>query len=134
MPLPEADYATALAKAKAEIAALRAERANLDIRISGLEQTVRALGALLDEPVAAPALGLTAGIKAALKAVEGSGLYPTTVRTRLLEAGVVLPGKNPMASVHAVLKRLAADGYAEAQVIDGKRAYFWMSDNPKRRT
>jgi hypothetical protein len=132
MKIPEADYASALAKAKAEITELRTERARLDTRIAGLEHTVRALGALLNEPAAMPRLGLTAGIKAALKDVEGSGLYPTTVRTRLLEAGVVLPARNPMASVHAVLKRLAADGYAEAQVIDGKRAYFWVADRPKR--
>jgi hypothetical protein len=133
MPSQQTSYAATLADAQAELAALRADRAALDNRIRNLEQTIRSLGSLLGQETPEPRVGLTAGIKHALKLVEGSGLYPTTVKARLQQAGVPLPANNPMASIHTVLKRLAADGYAEARIIDGKRAYFWVSDKPRGR-
>src|SRR5262245_55390309 len=124
------NYSASLEKARAELEALKSQRTVIDGRIARLETTVRALAALLNQPIEQPVVGLTQGIRNELRRIEGNGLYPTTVRARLREAGVPLPLKNPMASIHTVLKRLAADGYIEARFVNGKRAYFWVSDTP----
>jgi hypothetical protein len=90
---------------------------------------------MVEQPKLDPAKGITEGVKAALRLVAPSGLFPTTVRMKLEEAGFDFSKQaNPMASIHALLKRLEAQGYVQmGHLKDTKNAYFWVSDKPRKR-
>jgi|SRR5579862_4857682 len=126
----DGQYSITLEKAKRDLSKLRIERFQLENRISRLEQTVYSLSVLLNEPKIGPEMGLTEGIKALLRSIYPNNLYPLTVRLRLEQAGFTFTGKNPMASIHTVLKRLR-DQELLKTVIDkptGRIAFGWNAD------
>lgn len=122
-------YASVLQKARNDLASAKAELFKLEARIASLQRTVLALASLVERPDIDPAAGLTEGIKGVLEAVAPSGLYPTTIRLKLEEAGFDFStSRNPLAAIHSVLKRLTKQGYIEPS-IDGdeaKIAYYWQ--------
>lgn len=100
-----------------------------EAKVARLQRTVLALSSLVEQPTIDPALGLTESIKAVLRSVAPGGLFPTTIRIKLEEAGFDFSSsKNPMASIHAILKRLVDKGVVEigTKNKDGKPAYHWM--------
>lgn len=120
-------YTATLEQARRELAHLKSERFRIDARINHLENVIHGLSVLIEEPELRPTMGLTEGIKTALKLIFPNGNYPTSVRARLEEAGFKFPGKNPMASIHTVLKRLEKKGLIRSELDreNGKIAYFW---------
>lgn len=135
-------------EAARELQSLVRERAQLDRKIIGLEQTIKGLDAVCNtsadtliekremEPLPLPpefegllALGLTDAIR---KLFQNSGillLTPTGIRDQLVMYGYELPKDNPLAAIHAVLRRLDNNGeIAERSVADGTRGYRWLSD------
>lgn len=122
-------YAEALQHARDELARVRTERLKIDKRIARLELFIKSVSSLLDEPAAIdPKMGLTEGIKAFLQSVApGGGMRPTTLRVKLQDAGFQLTGNNPLASIHAVCKRLVKQGVVQRSVIRGQASYFWIT-------
>ena len=103
----------------------------VESRIERLEQTVIALTSLVEQPAALdPAKGVTEGVKAALRLVAPRGLYPPTLRMQLENAGFHFANqKNPIASIHAVLKRLVNQGSVRSGQTAGQIAYYWHSND-----
>lgn len=96
-------------------------------RVARLQRTVLALASLVERPAVDPAAGLTEGIKGILNLVSPAGLYAPTLRIKLEEAGFDFSkSKNPLAAIHAVLKRLIKAGIVKSRTEpNGKTAYFW---------
>lgn len=133
--------------AQKELEGLLQQRSALDSKIVGLEQTIKGLDAVCGtdtdpilekrglDPVPLPpelqelsSLGLTDAIR---KLFECSGivyLTPTGVRDQLVMYGYELPKENPLAAIHAVLRRLKTNKeITEAAGVSEKHAYRWMS-------
>ncbi|HXG90671.1 MAG TPA: hypothetical protein VNJ02_20320 [Vicinamibacterales bacterium] len=126
-------YAAALEAARRELASKKTDLLRLEAEVLRLQRTVSALSALVDQPKLDVKSGLTEAVKTALQMVSPAGQYPTTVRLKLEEAGFSFADMaNPMASVHSILKRLEAQGFARTSQIDGKAAYFWEADAPPK--
>lgn len=107
-------YKTQLKEAKMKLDALYQRRQNLEIAIAKQQQRVSALALLAeeaDETFEKMALGLTSACRAAFRAAGSRGLKPTDVRDSLKRMGFAMKQySNPMASIHAVIKRLDKKG------------------------
>jgi hypothetical protein len=127
---PASQYATALRQFEEELAEVNVQRFQLENTALRLEAMIANLKALMNVPVIDPKARLTDSLKTVLRIVYPNGLYPRTARRELEKAGYKLSGTNPMASIHAVLKRLVQQGLVAARTMEktGKVAYFWNSD------
>lgn len=123
-------YAELLEKARTDLVQAKAEKFALEHRIGRLERTVMALTSLVVDPKIDPAMGITEAIKAALRLAFPRSVYPTALRRALEDAGFDFSNqKNPMASIHSILKRLQKQGHIESQTSgDGRTTWSWISD------
>ena len=133
-----ADFKGALDQARAELAKLRRERQQLDVKIAKMEQLVGALNTVhADDDDAVEMTGITDAIRAVLKNSRVV-LTPTEIRDQLKAAGfdfVDRYGSNLIQSVHVVLKRLVkSDEVMEIEPgRSGDKGYWWtMNGTPKR--
>jgi len=117
-----------------ELAKLYEKRQNLDIGIAKQQQRVSALALLANEAnetFGKMALGLTAACRAAFRAAGPQGLMPTELRDSLKRMGfAVHKYNNPMASIHAVIRRLEEKGEIRNRILDrhegvDKSVYQW---------
>jgi hypothetical protein len=132
--MADINYAEVLEKAKAELAVLKTQGFEIAAKIARLERTVMALTSLVEQPALDPAKGITDGIKTALRLVAPAGMFPTTLRLKLEQHGFDFSQQSsPLATIHAVLKRLSAKGYIASFKTEGRIAYRWVSDTPHMR-
>jgi hypothetical protein len=107
-------YKTQLKEAQVELANLYGKRQSVDMKIAKQQQRVSALALLADdvnETFEKMAMGLTASCRAAFRAAGPQGLKPTELRDSLKRMGFgVEKYSNPMASIHAVIRRLEEKG------------------------
>jgi hypothetical protein len=123
-----------LKEAQMELAKMYEKRQRLDIGIAKQQQRVSALALLadeVDETFEKMALGLTAACRAAFRAAGPQGLMPTELRDSLKKMGFAVDKySNPMASIHAVIRRLEDKGeirnriHEKQEGID-KSVYQW---------
>jgi hypothetical protein len=108
-----------IAKAKRAKLAQQIEQAEKDM--ASLERTISGLCEVLgvDNEVER---GLTEAIRFLFRINPGQILRPTDVREKLEEQGIRVTGKNPMANIHATLKRIPEE-VEEAQLPDGSKGY-----------
>lgn len=126
LPKRHKDYASLLEKARRDRAAVGAESVKLDRRMKQLDSLIMALRSLVESPAIDPAKGLTEGIKTALQLALPNGLFPMTLRATLEQSGFDFSKQvNPMASIHAILKRMMAKDMIHAtDKGDGKGAFY----------
>jgi len=119
------DYRRALEAAPDEHERLKAEREQIETRLAQLRQTIGALAPLCELPRQED-LGLTDACRSVLRARFGA-LTPVQVKDDLATMGLDLSSySNPLASIHAVLKRLAAAGEViRLKTRDRKTVYAW---------
>jgi hypothetical protein len=132
-------YKQALFALRVEIAALTKEREGLDARrieieqrLAQLDQTEKGLILLSGEKVdikpsdlseMVKGLGLADACRAALRARDRF-LTPISLRATLEFVGYDFGNQaNPLASIHAILKRFVESGEAEALEVEGKVGY-----------
>ena len=83
-----------------------------------------------------PKLGITEAVKMALRETDGI-LSPKEIKDRVLRISPAVAGhKNPMASIHAVLRRLvdADEVFMAVYEETGRTVYGWVGDNMDRQT
>lgn len=124
--------------ARADIATLEIQREAIDKRIEQLKRSILALEPLAEEDgrlrglgvesfiTEIDALGITDSCREILHS-SARALTPLEVRDALAARGIDLTKhKNAMASVHAILKRLKAQGQVRILTSkDGGTAYKW---------
>jgi hypothetical protein len=129
-----------LTSALSELEALQQRKAEIERKIEAVTKSIKLL-----EPVYAQErynrlmgldvmraeiedVGMTEAVLRVLMA-SAEGLYPTQVRDSLVENGFEIRSSNPMATVHTVLKRLAAkpDGSVVAEEVSGKIWYKYIA-------
>jgi len=120
-----AQYRRALEAAIEEYERLKAEREAIETRLAQLRQTIGALGPLCKLPQR-DLPGLTDACRSVLRAKMG-GLTPVEVKAGLETLGLDLSNySNPLASIHAVLKRLVKAGEAmKLKTRQKKTIYAW---------
>jgi hypothetical protein len=123
------DYRRALEAAIKEYDQLKAQRDAIETRLAQLRLIISNLGELCDLPGErrqSSGLGLTDACRSALRASLG-GLTAAQVRERLASLGIDSNQySNLLASIHIVLKRLAAAGEIWTyKAKDGKQVYAW---------
>lgn len=139
------DFNKMRSEAKKEMQSLIQERATLDRKIVGLEQTIKGLDAVCGtdtdpalekrslDPLPLPpelegllSLGLTDAVR---KLFQNSGvmlLTPVSVRDQLAMYGYELAQDNPVAAIHAVFRRLEENlEINQAATEDDKKGYRW---------
>jgi hypothetical protein len=134
MTMEMIDYALVLEQAKVDLLQQQGklgeclrEQESLEARILGLRQTVVALSKMLGQQFdEEEALGLTDAIRDAFRASIGRSVTALEVRGILEDLGYdISKYGNFMASIHSVLKRLAAKGEIReaGRREDGKVVY-----------
>jgi hypothetical protein len=143
-PPVDPTYRTAFETAKADLFRCREElgeiidrKADLEIRIARLRETVIALGRMFGEEFdEADALGLTDAIRQAFMAQQNTQLTAQNVRDRLDFMGFSLDKYgNALASIHTVIKRLLEKNEIEEvpPTREGEKvAYTWKRLRPIR--
>jgi hypothetical protein len=133
------DYSAILMQAFEEYAGLLQERQNLDLELAKKRQFIKAtLNMLSDEQRECfnsifedigGELGLTDAIRKALQTEPKKSFTASDVRDKLKQSGFDFSSykANPLASIHAVLKRLKPDE-VEATEIDGVAAWRWVGE------
>lgn len=129
---------------------VRATIADLDDEIYKLRQGIFGLCALIEsqseydeikkkhpevfEDLVDPRLGITDAVRQALKA-KGEFMPPTEVRDAVVRLSSVLDShKNPLGSIHTVLKRLVDSNEVTTVIADdGKTMYGWTGDEQGRK-
>src|ERR1700751_2336936 len=121
-----------------ELIKLVEQREEIDLKIAKLHQFTRATANMLPDDndrlglmfelnqLVGDAEGLTDAIRTALKASDGKALTAVEVRDGLLACGFDFSGytPNPLAGVHAVLKRMKPEE-VEVVTVEGVAAYRW---------
>lgn len=115
---------------------LESELEAVDSKILKLQWAVRGVGNLcnanpeteyphLFPESASPDIGFTDAIREVLQTEPGEEFFtPVNVRTVLEHRGFDLKKyKNPLASIHTILKRLEKSGQARTRVMEGKVRY-----------
>ncbi len=118
-------YRQTLEAAIEEYERLKQEREAIETRLAQLRQTIGALGPLCKLP-RRDVPGLTDACRSVLRAKLG-GLMPLEVKAGLETMGLDLSTySNPLASIHAVLKRLAKAGEVlKLKNRQKKTLYVW---------
>jgi hypothetical protein len=114
---------------QSELSRFEQERANLDLKIDFLRAIVRGLEGLSGEEIKKLEplndFGLTDACREVLKS-DFNFMGAMEVRDALVERGFVLDHyKNPLASIHITLRRLAESGELESKSEQGKTLYRW---------
>lgn len=124
--MAEENYRRALTAAIGEYERLSKERAEIDVRIAQLLQTIGSLSRLLCKLRPTVELGLTEACRMALKAA-GTPLTASEVRLRLEAMGYDTSHySNPLGSIHVVLRRLCRSGEARfVPTKSDKPSYAW---------
>ena len=128
-----------LDSARAELEKLLDQRSEIDRKLDAVQDAIKLLeplygrdtelkapGITLAEALAQDDLGITAAVEQALTSNAYQSFYPTQVRDLLRENGFDLKGDNPMATIHTILKRLAAKPDSNIVGVDdgaGKTMY-----------
>lgn len=134
------DYKSILQQAFAEFGEMIGQRQELDFEIAKKKQFIRAtVNMLADEDKATyyeaierlsgTALGLTDAIRKVLQREPKKSFTATDVRDKLKKANFDFSSykTNPLASIHAVLKRLKAEEVEETD-NDGVAAWRWVGE------
>jgi YD repeat-containing protein len=103
-----------LFSAKAELEAIRKQRAELDAKAKALEEAIAILERVYHQMPSIDTTGLTAETGLTVRVFQvleqnaGKEFTPTEIRDLLVTSGFSLEGRsNPMAEIHTTLKRLA---------------------------
>jgi len=126
--MPKQAFADTLKRTREELDVLRRRRADLDERISKLEQVEFALSGVIEPESQTPDLSsITTVVRRVLKFAR-QPLTPTAVRDEMVAIGFdPRPYRQFLAAVHVILKRLAKKGQVfEFSFADGKR-YWWTT-------
>lgn len=144
------NYKAILNQALAEYAELDEKRRKLDAEMKRKYQFIVVTLNLLDDAdkadfenriknVRSQVEGLSAAVRRILKDSPGKWYTATSMRDELVESGFDFTGytSNPLASVHAVMKRLKPDEFTTG-LVDGVMAWRWFEteqvpDAPHRR-
>jgi hypothetical protein len=138
------DYKSLLEQALAEYGQMVLDRQLMDLEIAKKKQFIKAtmnmlpdedraaLDAALDKLSGEP-LGLTDAIRKVLQREPKKPFTATAVRDKLKKANFDFSSykTNPLASIHAVLKRLKPEE-VETTDIDGVTAWRWIGPRPVR--
>lgn len=120
---------------------LTIERADLDVRILQLKKMVVALAPLIDRQPAyledfmrnIEEAGITQNCREVLRGTNNA-LTPVEVRNQLESIGHKFRTRNPLALIHAVLKRLVENGEVSKKTTEeGDVAYQWILRFPRFR-
>lgn len=146
MSMVDVNYKTMLEQSFDDFTRLIKEREELELKIAKLHQFMKATANMLSDEdrvvfiatvdqLAGDAVGLTNTVRNALKAAAPNWLTAPDVRDQLLTSGFDFSGytSNPLASIHAVLKRLKPSD-VETTSIEGVAAYRWVSRFPRSHT
>jgi hypothetical protein len=103
------DYAGFLKKANARMEKLLEQKAEIDKEIGALELAILGFAPMANQPIPwrNPHVGLTETIVAIFKSSPNRIYAPPVVRDELLRRKVPLKQKNPLATIHQILARLA---------------------------
>lgn len=136
------DYVTLLNAAFKDYATLITERGELDLKLAQREQFIRATVNMLPEDerpgwefaldaLGGESVGLSQAIRNVLQSAPQEFHTATEVRKALERINFNFEGytTNPLASVHAALKRLKPDE-AKMEKIDGVMAWRWVGPSP----
>ena len=128
------DYVAWLKTAEDRLEVLYEQKANIEAEISALEDGIQGFSPLLQRPYNKQWLGQDVGITDAVREVfkaEPNRLFaPTEIKQLLLDRGVDLSQKNPMATIHQILARLVQKGTVKISVYEnGRNRYQWVPES-----
>lgn len=122
-----------LENAKAERKTLLRQRAEIDRKLQAVESSIKLLEPVYGAPTPMPDVpvssGMTETIREVMTRTPGKLWSPTEMRDYLLKVGFDLAGQtNPLASIHTVLKRIAASGDRNFSSVDTDKGTLYKFD------
>lgn len=121
------DYQSWLKQAQDRLEELYEKRAAIDEEIAALQRGIEGFAPLVQEsaPWRYEVVGITESVTQVLKESPNTLFRPTDIRDALVDKGVALTQRNPMATIHQTISRLVARGVIDPQELDGRTLYFY---------
>jgi uncharacterized protein (DUF2461 family) len=123
------DYETWIKQARNRLELLYQQREAITNEISCLERGLQGFEPLAKAAWIGPAAGVTESIRQILSEAPRRFFSPTQIRDELLEKGVRMRQKNPLATIHQVLARLVEKGTVTVTIRNGVNCYRWIGED-----
>lgn len=127
------NYEIWLKAARDMLETLYQQKAAIEDEISQLQRAIQGFEPLVKNRAKwfGPTSGITHAIRALLKSESGRLFTATDIRDELLQRGVALRQKNPMATIHQILHRLVQSETVKVFTHEpGRNHYKWQTDAP----
>jgi hypothetical protein len=125
------DYDSWIQQAKERLELLYAQKTSIENEITALEQGIEGFLPLTKEAWLGPTAGITESVVKVLSGDPHRVFSAVEIRSELLNKGLNLEQKNPMATIHQVLSRLIQRGWLRTEIDKGKNRYRWIGENGK---
>jgi hypothetical protein len=122
------DYESWLKTAQDRLEALYQQKTSIESEITLLEEGIQGFAPLVNQPRwQSPDVGITEAVTSLLKSDTSRVFAAIEVRDELLEHGVSLNQRNPLATIYQVLARLAEKGAVIVTTHEaGRNRYKWV--------
>jgi len=118
-------------QAKDRLELLYKQREAINNEIASLEHGIEGFAPLVESVRIGPGAGVTESVRQVLKRERNRVFAATEVRDELLNKGLSLEQKNPMATIHQILARLVNARLVTVHIHDGKNGYRWIGPDGK---
>ncbi len=125
------DYDSWIKQAKERLELLYAQKNSIENEITALEQGIEGFLPLTKEAWLGPTAGITESVVKVLSGDPHRVFSAIEIRSELINKGLSLEQKNPMATIHQVLARLVQRGWLKTEIDQGKNRYCWIGEGGK---
>ena len=124
------DYDAFLESAHARLEALYEQKGSIEREITALQLAIRGFIPLAKDRQrwVDPDVGITQAITTVMESDTSRLWTAPSVRDELVSRGIALKQKNPLATIHQVLTRLADRGEVRPMTFDERTRYKWATE------
>lgn len=125
------DYDSWITQARERLELLYDQKNALENEISALEKGIEGFLPLTKHAWLGPTAGMTDSIIKVLSSDPHRVFSAIEIRNQLINKGLSLEQKNPMANIHQILARLTEKGWVKPHIEAGKNRYRWIGEEGK---
>jgi len=121
------DYDSWITQARERLELLYDQKNAIENEIAALEKGIEGFLPLTKHAWLGPTAGLTDSVMKVFNGQPHKYWGAVEIRNELINRGMSLDQRNPIANIHQILARLHERGVIEPRVIEGKTRYRWSA-------
>ncbi len=125
------NYESWIKQAKDKLELLYEHKNAIENEIYALERGIEGFLPLAQSAWLGPTAGITESVVKVLSEDPHRVFAAVEIRNELINKGLSLEQKNPMATIHQVLARLMKKGWLYSEIENGKNRYRWVGEGGK---